>query len=254
MSAAILRTRRTGRGPAVVFLGGCPTPWDVLSPFAAALTTTHAAIEIALPGYGDSPPLAGRYAVEAAQEAIEASLLDAGVRECAVVGFSAGAYRALALALAGRVAVTRVFLLSAMAGFSAEESAGFHQLAAAVRAGQDLGAMVAPRFLSPAFAAAHPEALRAVEGWLDAAPAEVLAGELDAFADARDLVPSLSALRVPVVARVGSADAATPPPKSEAIVKACPSARLEIVEGAGHALMYEDVEGTLASLRGWLAR
>jgi pimeloyl-ACP methyl ester carboxylesterase len=95
--------------------------------------------------------------------------------------------------------------------------------------------------------------VRAVEGWLDAAPSEVIAQDLEAFADAPDLVPSLSNLRIPVVARVGAADAATPVAKSEAIVRACPSASLQVVDGAGHALVYEDVEGTRAAIRAWLA-
>jgi pimeloyl-ACP methyl ester carboxylesterase len=254
MNDIALSLRRRGRGPSIVFLGGCPTPWDVLSPFAAALTTTHEAVEVALPGYGGSPSLTAPYTLDAAQAAIEDTLLAAGVGECAVVGFSGGAYRALALALGTRVKVTRVFCLAGLASLAPEEAAGFRQFAAAVRAGQDLRPIAGPRFLSPAFAKAHPEAVTAVEAWLSAAPPAVIASELDGFADARDLLPALGALRVPVVARVGSADAAAPPPKSEAIVRACPSARLEIAEGAGHALVYEDVDGTIASMRSWLAR
>jgi pimeloyl-ACP methyl ester carboxylesterase len=253
MSETILALRRTGRGRPVVFLGGCPTAWDVLSVFAAAITTTHEAIEVALPGYGSSPPLPGRYTLEAAEASIAATLLAGGVKECAVVGFSGGAYRALSLALGRRIAVTRVFCLSGLAGLAPEEATGFRQFAAAVRAGQDLRPLAAPRFLSPAFAASHPEAVRAVGDWLSAASTEVIAGELEAFADAKDLAPSLGALQIPVIARVGSADAAAPVAKSEAIAKACPSGRLEVVDGAGHALMYEDVEGTLASMRRWLS-
>jgi len=254
MTHPTLFLRRTGQGRPVVFLGGCPTPWDVLAPFAAAISSTHEAIEVALPGYGASPQLPGRYTLDAARAAVETALLEAGVRECAVVGFSGGAYRALSLALGGRVSVTGVFSLSGFAALTAEESESFHQFASALRAGQDLRALAAPRFLSAAFAAAHPEAVRAVEDWLTAAPGEVIAGELDAFADAPDLTPALASLRVPVIARVGSADAATPLPHSEAIVTACPDARLEGVAGAGHALVYEDVEGTIASLRRLLAR
>ena len=137
---------------------------------------------------------------------------------------------------------------------TADESAGFRGFAAAVRAGQDLRALAVPRFLSASFAAVHAEAAQAVQGWLSAAPPEVIAAELDAFAEAEDSTPALGALLIPILARVGSADVASPPPKSEAIARACPSARLEIVDGAGHALVYEDVGGTIEALRRLLAR
>lgn len=238
----------------MVFLGGLPTPWDVLAEVAEAIASTHEAIEVALPGYGASPPLPGPYTLDAAQAAVEEALIGAGVRRCAVVGFSGGGYRALSLALRGAVEVTHVLSLAGMASLSPEEAAGFHGFAAALRAGQDMRPLAAPRFLSAPFAAAHPEAVRAVEGWLDAAPREVIAAELEAFAAAADLTGSLGGLRVPVRARVGSADVAAPPSKSEAIVKACPSARLEIVDGAGHALPYEDLDGTIAALRRLLAQ
>lgn len=249
-----LFARRTGRGFPVVFLGGCPTPWDVLAPIAAAITTTHEAIEVALPGYGASRALPERYTLPGALEAIEETLLAGGVRECAVVGFSGGAYRALALACNGRIRVTGVLSLAGLANLSSEERDGFRGFAAAVRAGQDLRALAAPRFLSAPFAAAHPEAVRSVEGWLEAAPREVIAAELDAFAEATDLTPSLGGLTIPVLARVGAADVAVPPPKSETIAGACPSGRFEIVPGAGHALVYEDLDGSVDALRRLLMR
>ena len=254
MSMENLSLRRTGRGRAVVFLGGCPTPWDVLSPIANALSTTHETIEVALPGYGASPLLPGRYTLTAAHEAIEGTLIRAGVCECALVGFSAGAYRALAIACRGVVRATHVLSIAGLASLSAEEATGFRGFAAAIRAGQDLKGLATQRFLSPAFATAHPEAGRAVEAWFGAAPGEVVASELEAFADAEDLSTALGALTAPVVARVGSVDAAVPPPKSEAIVRACASARLELVDGAGHALAYEDLGGTIEALRRLLAR
>jgi pimeloyl-ACP methyl ester carboxylesterase len=244
-----LSLRRSGRGRPIVFLGGCPTTWDVLSPLAKALTTTHETIELALPGYGQSPALAEPYSLEAAHEAVEATLRGAGVTSCAIVGFSGGAYRALALACRGNVEVTQVLSLGGLASLEPAEKAGFHQFAAALRAGQDLRPLAGPRFLSPAFATAHPEAVKAVEAWLEAAPKDVIAGELDAFADADDLGPRLSQLAIPVLARVGELDQATPPPKSEAIVKACKNARLEVVPGAGHALVLEDLDGVVGAAR-----
>ena len=254
MSEGHLFARRRGRGHPVVFLGGCPTNWDALEPVARALSTTHACIELALPGYGASAALPEPYALDAAHEAVERALRAAGVETCALVGFSAGAYRALAIACRAKMRVTHVLSLAGLCAVSPEEAGGFRGFAAALRARQDLRGLAGPRFLSPGFAAAHPDAVRQVEAWLDAAPGAVVAAELDAFAAAEDLALALAGLAIPVVARVGAVDAAARPPKSEAIARSCPAGRLEIVEGAGHALVLEDEAGTIASLRRLLAR
>ena len=59
---------------------------------------------------------------------------------------------------------------------------------------------------------------------------------------------------MPVLARVGALDVAAGPAASEAIVAAARGGTLEVVPGAGHALMYEDLEGTTASVVRALAR
>lgn len=64
-----------------------------------------------------------------------------------------------------------------------------------------------------------------------------------------DLRPRLAELDVPILARVGTADLATPPALSEEIVEHAARGHLELVEGVGHALIHEDLEGTVASTR-----
>jgi 3-oxoadipate enol-lactonase len=55
-----------------------------------------------------------------------------------------------------------------------------------------------------------------------------------------DSTPDLARARVPVLAIVGEADALTPPSDAEAIVRACPGARLRKLAGAGHLANLED--------------
>jgi len=102
--------------------------------------------------------------------------------------------------------------------------------------------------LSPAVAEAQPELVRAVEGWLSATTAEVLAAEMDALAEVREVVPQLADVATPILARVGELDLACPVAKSKAVVRAAANATLEVVAGAGHALLYEDLEATVASV------
>lgn len=253
MPAPPLQVRVSGHGFPVVFLGGCPSPWDILAPRAAEISRSHRAIEVALPGYGSSPPLPGRYSLDAAYEAVEGTLLAAGANECALVGFSAGAYRAFAIACRGRIRVTHILALAGLAAVTAAEVEGFRASAAALRGGHDLREVAVGRFLSPAFAATRLDALDLMARWLAAAPAEVIADELEALAEAEDLLPRLRSLRCRVIARAGSLDLAVLPAKSAAIAEACPGAALELVTGAGHALPYEDPEGTADALKRLLA-
>ena len=55
-------------------------------------------------------------------------------------------------------------------------------------------------------------------------------------------------LEIPIVARIGSADAAVPVTKAQELVSAARHGTLEIVEGKGHALMVEDQAGTVTSV------
>ncbi len=198
-----------------------------------------------LPGYGASPPLEGTYTVARVTELIERELTARGVDEAAIVGHSAGAYRAFALALSGRIRVTDLVSLSGVAGYDPALCATFRELARSFRAGCDLRATWLELMAGPSFVAEHPEQAAEVLRWLDAAPASVLADEYDAFADAEDLRPRLRQLAVPVLARVGQLDHATPVAFSRVIVDNAPDATLQIVEGCGHALLYEDAVPTV---------
>lgn len=186
--------------------------------------------------------------MDAALAALENALLARGVEQAALVGHSGGAYRALGLAVSKRVQVTRLVLLGATPGPLENERAGWHGFAAALRDGADLSEMFAARMLPAPARAAHPEWVEKVKGWLRAVPPQTLADELAAFGDAADLRPRLSALRVPVVARVGALDEATPPELSAQIVDRIEGARLQVVPDRGHALLIDDEEATIAAV------
>ncbi|HEY0838980.1 MAG TPA: alpha/beta hydrolase [Vulgatibacter sp.] len=236
----------------MVFLGGAPTVWDVFDPIARRITSDFEAIQVALPGYGPSPAPEGPYDLDAAHAAVERTLVDAGISSCALVGFSGGAYRALAIAARGRVRATHVYALAGFSRYPPEAAGALVATAARIREGLDLAALAPELFLSPRFASLQDK-VDAVREWATAAPPALLAAELEAFAAAPDLGEALREAAFPVVARVGSADRSAPPALSESIVRACARASLEIVEDAGHALPIEDPEGTAASIRRMLA-
>jgi pimeloyl-ACP methyl ester carboxylesterase len=74
------------------------------------------------------------------------------------------------------------------------------------------------------------------------------------MAERPDSTPILPTIDVPTTIVVGSADAMTPPPMSEAMAAAIPRAELVVLEGAGHLSNLEDPEGFLSALRQLAAR
>ncbi len=236
-----------GDGPPVLFLHGTPTTWDVLRPLADACTG-QTTLLAALPGYGAAPPWAAPVSAVAIAEAIEAAVVAAGYRRLRIVGFSGGAHHALRVATRGMIEVTTVVVLAGVGDLSSEERAGTRAFAGSLRQAPLPAGLAAQRFLSPAFAASHPDAVARVEAWSSATTAENLAAELEAVADAPLLLPALASFAGAVIARTGSLDVAAPLSHAEAIIAACARGRLEVVHGAGHALLEEDRDGTIAAV------
>jgi pimeloyl-ACP methyl ester carboxylesterase len=241
-----------GRGKAVVLIGGCPTPASIWDGLVRALATTHRVLVPHLPGYEGSEPLRP-YSLAGAQKLIEDALLERGVGEAALVGYSLGAWRVLAMALGGRIRPTAVVCLGGGAHWSDEERAvlgGFVQL---LRSKMPLPDIMPQRMVSPGFLEAHPESADEVRAWLEAAPREVIADELEAAAlHGEDLRPRLRTLECPVLARTGELDLAAPPEMARAVAESARHGTLQIVPGMGHAWSIEDPAGTSAALARFL--
>lgn len=247
----MLHVESHGAGPALVFLHGMPTTVDVFDGLIGELAADHACHVVHMPGYGKSPSPTLPVSFDELHTAVE-KVLRGLAGTLTLVGTSGGAWHALALALRGTVEVSRIALFAGLAELSAAERDGFRQFAVALRAGANLKPLAAPRFLSPA-SQADPARCAAVEAWLEAAPAEVIASELDALAATPDLIDDLSRLALPVLLRVGALDQATPPSKSETIARHLPNATLQVVPDVAHALLLEDTAACVAAVRAFVA-
>ncbi len=241
-----VRLEVRGEGPAVLFLHGTPTAWDALRPVAEACAG-YTTLLAALPGYGGAPAWAGPVSAVEIAEAIESAVLASGYRRVNVVGFSGGANHALRIATRGVLEVDAVVALGGVGDLSAEERTGMRQFAASLRQAPLPPGLATARFLSPGFAAGHPDAVQRVEAWSNATSPENLAMELEAFADASPVLPALAGFAGRVLARTGTLDVAAPPAHAAAIARACPHGWLQLVEGAAHALLEEDRTGTVAA-------
>jgi pimeloyl-ACP methyl ester carboxylesterase len=181
--------------------------------------------------------------------ALRDALAEAGVRRAALVGYSLGGRRALELALSGAFEIACVYLLSTFTASPSEEvREAYRGYAELARSDADLRPAVRDLYLPPDYAAAHPDIHEEVTDWVYACPRDVFARELEAVAEMPDLGPRLHEIEAPVIARVGALDIAAPADWSRAIVEAVPRGRLELVEGCGHVLLYEDRQATIASV------
>lgn len=227
----------------VVVLHGIPSDVGWAEQLVSALATTSRVLIPHLPGYGRTPARAA-FDWPAMQHELASSLRGFSVQRPVLIGFSGGAWRALELA--SELGARSVVCLSGIAALGAADRDGFRQFAQALRSGVDLRPLAGPRFL--ARRAADPAAVSVVQGWLEGVAPMALAAELDALAGQPDLLPQVGALRCPVLVRNGSADLVCPPSSAQALAHAAMNAHLELVEGAGHALLVEDADETVASV------
>lgn len=245
-----------GAGPAVLVLHGAPTTVAYFRPLVEALVPTRRVLVPQFPGYGKSAAVEGQYRLESVQASLEDSLLALGVSDVAIVGYSLGAYRALALALSGRLRVNRLVLLGGFAGLAPPHAQALLAVAKTLRAMRDFSdpafrGATARSMLAPAHAT--PGTLAAVESWLDATTPLALAAELEGACLGSDLHSRLGELRLPAVLRTGELDAAAPMAYSEALAAGIAGAVLQRVAGCGHALLLEDERATIDAVRAALA-
>ena len=248
----MLHTLDVGTGAPVLLLHGMPSPPEELVALAATLAGRRALIPF-MPGYAGAPPATGRQGFAPIETALLALLAERGVADVDIVGTSAGAYRAIRLALSGRVPVRSLTLLGGFAGLSPNERDGMRGFARALRDGVDLRGVAVPRMLAKT-SVADAARVRAVEGWLSLASPDVLIEELEDLADAPSLLDRVGELDVPITLRVGAEDVAIPPSHSESIASRARDAVLEIVPGVGHALLVEDFTETARSVQRAVAR
>ncbi len=248
--------REYGSGRAVLALHGSPSAPTDFDPLVQRLEATRHVLLPDMPGYGQSPHIPG-LSVQRSAELIDEELISRGIQEVAVIGFSLGAWRAFLLALDGKTRVNAIVSIGGLAGLDPPQAAMMQGFAKMLRGAPSLRQpfmeeTMTTRMLSPESARTNPVAVAAAMGWLDWPHPESLADELEASAAAPPCYHRLASLRIPVLARVGSIDIAAPPEFSQRMVDAIPGAKLEVVEGKGHALLLEDTEATITSVAAFL--
>ena len=100
---------------------------------------------------------------------------------------------------------------------------------------------VVARWVTPGYAAAHPDTVEFLREMVAATPAAGYAGACAAVED-MDLRADLPRIAAKTLVIAGADDPATPPPHAEAIAAGIPGARLEILADAAHLATYQQAE------------
>ena len=243
MSGILVHHRVDGPSdaPALLMINSLGADLGMWEPQLPALTARFRVIRYDARGHGRSPVPPGRYALDdLGRDALD--LLDhLGVVRPHVCGLSLGGMTAMWLAAYAPDRVDRLvlFCTSALLG----PPSGWAERAATVRA-EGTGAVadaVVARWVTPGYAAAHPEEVRRLREMVAATPAIGYAGACAAI-EQMDLRPDLPRITAPTLVVAGADDPATPPEHGAAIAAAIPGARLEVVASAAHLASYEQAE------------
>lgn len=250
--------RRDSGKPTIVMshaLGCDASLWDVL---ANSLAAEHRVVCYDHRGHGDSEAPHGAYTMTALAEDADHLLaeLDARYATGPVVwiGLSLGGMVGQELALAHPRRLKALVIANSTSRYDEAGRAQWAQRIAAVEAGGPEavadGAM--QRWFSPAF---HAERPAVVARWRRRVATTPKAGYLGAchavmHMDTAALLPRLV---LPVLVIAGALDQGTPPAMSQAIAKAIPGARLEVLDEAAHLSVLEQPAAFERAVRDFLA-
>ena len=219
-------------------LGTGHTMWD---PQVGGLIEHFRLIRYDPRGHGRSPVPPEPYEIADLAEDVVRLLDRQGVEKAHFCGLSLGAMTGIALAADHADRVDRLVLCSTTAQFPSPQP--WTERAETVRAKGTaaIADAVVERWLTPGFAAAHPETLARLKAMIEQTPDEGYAACCGAIArmDLRGALPRITA---PTLVISAEQDPATPPEVLQRIAAAIPDARLEVLSPAAHLANIEQPE------------
>lgn len=205
-------------------------------------------------GHGRSSAPPGPYTLEMLADDLLQLLAAERIERCHFVGLSMGG-------MIGQVAVLRdprpfasLVLADTSSRMPPEVQPAWEQRIAAATA-QGMGAVAQAtleRWFTEAFRMREPAAVARVDRLIRATPVAGYVGCSRAIMQL-DVTGRLAQVRCPVLVVVGDKDPGTPPAMSEAIAKAIPGARLEVIADAAHFANVEQAGRFNALLHGFYA-
>lgn len=224
-------------------LGATRGMWD---PQVPALAERYRVVSYDTRGHGGSPAPAGPYTLDDLVDDLVALLDEVGAPRAHVAGLSLGGMTAMRLAAREPDRVDRLAVLCTSAK---PDPQPFLDRAAAVRAEgtAPLAPIVASRWVTPPFAAEHPELMARLEAMIAGSDDEGYAACCEVVA-AVDLREDLGRITAPTLVVAGAEDPALPPPHQQAIADGIRGAELLTVSPGAHLANLErtlEVTGAL---------
>ena len=248
----MLTHRIDGDGPPLLLLNGGLMSMAAWQPYADALSPRHRVIRCDFRGQllTPGPPFASSWKEHAADVV---ALLDAlSVERAHVVGVSFGAEVAMHVAALDPTRVSRLTVISAT-DYTTEEmradAAEGRALAESDPA--EMFRRVAQKTWSASWLATQaPDFIEQRARQLASLPPAFFAGAVAVIGllDVLDMRPLLPRIAAPTLVIGGEDDEVFPIEHSRAIAAAIPNARLEVVAGTGHGLLFEEAARVIALL------
>ncbi len=224
--------------PTIVLSNSLGTALEMWDPQVAALADRFRVVRYDSRGHGRSPVPPGPYRVADLGRDLLGLLDELGVARAHLCGLSLGGLTSLWAAAHAPERVASLTVLSAPARFA--KAAAERERAALVRqqGTTAIADAVVARWVTPAFATAHPDVVAQLRAMIAATPAEGYAGCCEAVAEA-DLRPALARITAPALCIAAADDPALPVAAVEALAAGLPDARFATVANAAHLVNVE---------------
>ena len=224
-------------------LGATRAMWD---PQVPALAERYRVVTYDTRGHGESPAPAGPYTLDDLVDDVVALLDEVGAERAHVVGLSLGGMTAMRLAARNPERLHRLAVLCTSAKADPQ---GFLDRAAAARSGgtAPLAPTVVSRWLTPSYAAAHPDLVTRLETMIATADDEGYAACCEVVAG-MDLRPDLGRIGAPTLVVSALEDPALPPEHQQVIADGIPGAELLRVSPGAHLANLERTQEVTGAL------
>jgi 3-oxoadipate enol-lactonase len=219
--------------------------WD---PQVPGLAERYRVVTYDTRGHGESPAPAGPYTLDDLVDDLVALLDEVGAERAHVAGLSLGGMTAMRLAARDPQRVDRLALLCTSAK---PDPKPFLDRAAAVRSGgtAPLAATVASRWLTPPYAAEHPDLVAKLEAMIAGSDDAGYAACCEVVASV-DLLADCARITAPTLVISGWEDPALPPEHQKLIAASIPGAELLTVSPGAHLANLEQTLQVTGALLG----
>ncbi|MFV0383246.1 alpha/beta fold hydrolase [Paracoccus sp. (in: a-proteobacteria)] len=244
--------REAGQGDPVVLLHGVGTQSAMWRPQIEALSRSHHALALDLPGHGGSSPLPPDSGLAEFVHWLHRALAGLGLNRVSLVGHSLGALIAAGFGASHPGMVSRIALLNGVHCRDAPMRASVLARAAAIRSNAQNTVSSLKRWFGDSDAD-HAARVH-VASWLGAMDPAGYATAYAAFANGDAIYADrLATISCPLLALTGGDDQNSTPAMSEAMAEAAPLGRAVILPGHRHMVNMTAADQVNKELRLWLA-